>query len=54
MNKEQLKIEIEKLAKAENITFIKACQLIQSACALSNNEKLITVIHDLKMESLNS
>ena len=53
MNKEQLKKQIETLANEENITFVKACQLMQSACMLSNNESLITVIHELKMDFLN-
>ena len=39
MNKQQLKIEIEKLAKEENITFLNACSLMQSASSKMGNEK---------------
>lgn len=52
MNKQELKIEIENLAKSEGITFIAACQAMQSAAATMNNEKMISTIHELKMESL--
>lgn len=52
MNTQELKLEIENLAKEENITFIDACKHMQSAAAKMKNEKMITVIHKLKMESL--
>ena len=51
MNKQQLKIEIEKLAKEENITFLNACSLMQSASSKMGNEKMISVIHELKMDT---
>ena len=52
MNKQQLKIEIEKLSKEENINFIEACQAMQGAAALMGNEKMIAVIHEIKMASI--
>ena len=52
MTKSELKLEIEKLAKEENITFIEACQAMQAAAAKMNNEEMIMVVHELKMESL--
>ena len=54
MNKAQLKIEIEKLAKETESTFIQACSSMQGACAKMGNESLISIIHELKMESLNA
>jgi len=51
MNKAQLKLEIEKLAKEENISFLQACSLMQSASAKMGNEQIITIIHELKIES---
>jgi hypothetical protein len=51
MNKPQLKIQIQKLAKEENITFLEACSLMQSAAAKMNSESMISHIHDLKMET---
>ena len=52
MTKQGLKLKAEKLAKEENITFIDACSALQSACAKLGNEKLIMILHNLKMESL--
>ena len=52
MNKQELKIQIETLAKEENISFIDACKAMQTASATMGNEKIIEVIHELKMESL--
>ena len=52
MNKQALKIEIENLAKEENITFIKACQVMQGAAATMGSEKLISIIHEIKMQSI--
>ena len=51
MNKQQLKLEIEKLAQAENITFLDACSAMQGAAAQLGNEKMITIIHELKMQT---
>jgi len=52
MNKQELKLEIEKLAKEQNISFIEACQAMQGAAAKMGSEKMITIIHEIKMESL--
>jgi len=52
MNKQELKKEIESFAKSENLTFIEACQAMQSAAAKMNNEEMIVHIHELKIESL--
>ena len=43
MNKQQL--------KEENITFLNACSLMQSASSKMGNEKMISVIHELKMDT---
>ena len=51
MNKQELKIAIEKIATEENITFLKACSLMQGAAAKLKNEKMIAVIHELKMNT---
>ena len=51
MNKAQLNKEIQNLARQENITFLHACSLMQSASSKIGNEKMIAVIHELKMES---
>lgn len=52
MNKQELKSQIEKLAQEENISFIDACKAMQSAAAKLGSDEMITVIHELKMESL--
>jgi hypothetical protein len=52
MTKQGLKLEVEKLAKEENISFVKACQIMQGASAQLGNEEMISVLHKLKMESL--
>ena len=52
MTPSELKKEIEKLAKDEKITFVEACQAMQSAAAKLKNESMITEIHKIKMESL--
>lgn len=52
MNKQALKIQIENLAKEENTTFIKACQAMQGAAAKLGNEKMISIIHEIKMQSI--
>lgn len=51
MNKQQLKLEIEKLAKEENITFLAACSAMQAAAANMGSEKMIAIIAELKRES---
>lgn len=52
MKATDLKKEIEKLAKEENITFVAACQAMQSAAAKLGSEEMISEIHKLKMQSL--
>ena len=52
METTDLKKEIEKLAKEENITFIEACQALQSAANKLGDEKMITIIHKIKMQEL--
>ena len=49
MTKAQLKSEITKFAKEENISFVEACKSMQSAASKMGNEKLITIIHEIKM-----
>ena len=44
MNKQELKLEIEKLAKEENITFLSACSAMQSSAAKMGSGKMISVI----------
>lgn len=51
MNKQQLKLEIEKLAQAENITFLEACSAMQGAAAKMGSEKMISIIYELKMQT---
>lgn len=51
MNKQELKLKIEKLAKEENITFLDACSAMQGAAAKMGSEKMIGIIADLKEES---
>jgi uncharacterized protein (UPF0210 family) len=51
MNIQEIKTQIEALAKEENISFIKACQAMQSAASKMGDEKLISVIHSIKMKS---
>ena len=53
MNIEQIKSEIVALALDMNISFVAACQAMQSAAATKGDEKMITVIHKIKMESIN-
>ncbi len=48
----QLKAQIENLAKDQNITFVAACQAMQAAAAKMGDERMITIIHNLKMESI--
>ena len=51
MRKQELKTEIQKLAKEENITFLAACSAMQSAAAKMGSEEMITIISELKKES---
>lgn len=51
MNKQQLKSEIEKLAKEENITFLAACSTMQGVAAKMGSEKMISIISEIKEES---
>ena len=51
MNKQELKLEIEKLSKEENITFLAACSAMQGAAAKMGSEKMIAIISELKEES---
>ena len=50
MNKSQLKIEIEKLAKQEGVSFLKACSAMQAAAASKGAEDVIEAIADIKEE----
>ena len=52
MTKQELKLEIEKLAKEMDCTFIQAASAMQSASVTLGNESLIPVIGELKLESL--
>ena len=52
MTKQQLKLEIENLAKEMNCTFIQAASAMQSATVTLGDESLIPVIGELKLESL--
>ena len=52
MTNQNLKTEIENLAKEMNVTFIEACQSMQSASSKLGDEKMITEIHKIKMASL--
>ena len=51
MNKQELKKQIEKLAKEEGVSFLSACSAMQSASAVMGDEKVISVIAELKQES---
>ena len=53
MNIEQIKSEINALALEMNISLVAACQAMQAASAIKGDEKIITVIHKIKMESIN-
>ena len=52
MNIAQLKSEIENIATETGCTFIEACSAMQAAAAKMGNEKMITVIHKIKMAHL--
>lgn len=51
MNKQELKIQIETLAKEENITFLEACSAMQGAAAKMGSESMIATINELKMDT---
>jgi len=51
MNKQELKLEVEKLAKEMNVDFITAAKAMQSASVAMGDESLIVVLNELKMES---
>jgi len=53
MNELQLTTEITNMATELNITFVAACQAMQSAASKLGNETMILKIHDIKMKSLN-
>ncbi len=50
MNAKELKIEIKKLSKELNISFVEACQAMQGVAAKLKNEEMITAIHKIKMQ----
>jgi hypothetical protein len=52
MTKQQLINEINNLAAEMKISFIEACSAMQGAAAKMGDEKMITVIHKIKMESI--
>ncbi|MEM6737423.1 MAG: hypothetical protein AAF620_15285 [Bacteroidota bacterium] len=52
MNKQELKKQIEELATETDCTFIEAASAMQSASAQLGNEKVITTIGELKLESM--
>ena len=52
MNKQGLKLEVEKLAKEMSVDFITAAKAMQTASASMGDESLIVVLNELKMESL--
>ena len=52
MNKQELKLEVEKLAKEMNVDFITAAKAMQTASVTMGDESLIVVLNELKMESL--
>ena len=52
MTKNELKLEVKKLANEMSISFIEAAQAMQGAAAKMGNEKMIATLHDIKMESL--
>ena len=52
MTKQELIKQIKTLAAEEGISFIEACQAMQSAAAKMNNEKMTKTIHNRKMDSL--
>lgn len=49
--KTQLKSEIEKLAKKSGLTFIQACQFVQTEASKKGKEDIIELVHEIKMES---
>ena len=51
MTTQTLKLQIEKFAKEENITFLKACSAMQASASKMGNEKMVAVIARIKEES---
>lgn len=51
MEKQEIKVKIEQLAKEENVSFIQAASAFQSSAAILGDEKLIEIIAELKRES---
>ena len=52
MKKSEIKLEVEKMAKEMSISFVDAATAMQGAAAKMKSEKMIKVLHDLKMENL--
>lgn len=52
MTKQDIKKEIENLAKEMDSTFIEAASAMQTAAASMDNEEIISTIGELKLESL--
>ena len=51
MTTQEIKNQIKALAKEENISFIESCQAMQSAASKMGDEKLVSLIHSIKMKS---
>ena len=51
MTTQEIKKQIEKLAKEENVSFLQAASAFQTAAAAKGNEKLIMIIAKIKRES---
>ena len=52
MNELQLTAVIKNMSTELNITFVEACQAMQSASSKLGDEAMILKIHDIKMKSL--
>ena len=52
MTTKELTNEIKKLAIETNVSFVQACQAMQSVAAKMGNEEMIQSIHKIKMASL--
>lgn len=52
MTTQELKNEIQKLASEMNVTFLVAASAMQTAAATKGDEKMITAIHKIKMQSV--
>ena len=51
MNLAEITKQIREFSKTEKVDFLKACSAFQSAAAKLQNEKLISVIHEIKVNS---